>query len=160
MAAKITDLCAHLISRSRRSSGGCIEWQGAKTRGYGVLRVGDRNVLAHRLAWMLYKGDIPDGYHVCHHCDNPPCLNVDHLFLGTDADNVADKIAKGRMRWGNWPHKGELSPTSKLTEIQARSILRAEGRIKDIAIRFGISRQAVSDIKHGRRWRHLHGDRA
>lgn len=155
MPAKILDVKAHLLARSRTSSGGCIEFQGAKTSGYGYVNLGGKNYLTHRLAWMLYKGEIPEGMHVCHHCDNPPCMNVDHLFLGTDADNVADKIAKGRMRWGTHPHKGELSPTSKLTEIQAREILVAEGRTKDISQRFGISRQVVYGIKSRRAWKHL-----
>lgn len=76
-----------------------MEWTGATLKGYG--QIGDGRCLryTHRVAWELVNGPIPDGMHVCHHCDNPPCCNVDHLFLGTDADNNADMIAKGRAWW-------------------------------------------------------------
>ena len=78
---------------------GCIEWQGAKTlRGYGQIGLpgGDQMMRTHRLAWILAHGEIPEGLNVCHSCDNPPCCNVEHLWLGTQADNVADMVAKGR----------------------------------------------------------------
>ena len=75
---------------------GCIEFHGHTNHGYGVLKINKKNVRAHRFAWELENGPIPDGMIICHHCDNPPCCNVKHLFLGTDADNVADKIAKER----------------------------------------------------------------
>lgn len=76
---------------------GCIEWTGnSLPRGYGLIWVEGRSVLTHRFAWILANGPIPDGMLVCHHCDNPPCCNVAHLFLGTDATNAADRDAKGR----------------------------------------------------------------
>lgn len=76
---------------------GCIEWTGRTLpRGYGAVYVDGKQVLTHRLAWTLANGPIPDGLHVLHHCDNPPCCNVEHLFLGTNADNAADRDAKGR----------------------------------------------------------------
>jgi hypothetical protein len=75
----------------------CVEWQGARmARGYGRLRVNGRQMLAHRVAWERANGPIPEGYVICHRCDNPPCVNVDHLFLGTQRDNVYDMCAKGR----------------------------------------------------------------
>jgi len=82
----------------------CWEWSGSRNAdGYGYLRVGSQRdgtrsrVLAHRLAWMLaHGGAIPGGLFVLHRCDNPPCCNPAHLFLGTNADNVADMLAKGR----------------------------------------------------------------
>lgn len=76
---------------------GCWEWQGTKgTFGYGVARAWKRQTTAHRRAWELWHGSIPEGVHVLHRCDNPPCVRPDHLFLGTPADNVMDMIAKGR----------------------------------------------------------------
>ena len=76
---------------------GCSEWSGHRDRdGYGITSVCGKAVRAHRLVWMLTTGPIPKGMHVLHRCDNPPCCQITHLFLGTNADNVADKIAKGR----------------------------------------------------------------
>jgi len=83
---------------------GCLEWTGSTVRDYGRIGVNGRLMLTHRLAWELANGPIPDGLFVCHHCDNPPCAQTDptegypegHLFLGTEADNAADMVAKGR----------------------------------------------------------------
>lgn len=75
----------------------CWEWQAGKLKyGYGRVRVGDKNQLTHRIAWSLIYGEIPEGICVLHHCDNPPCCNPKHLFLGSIADNNADCVAKGR----------------------------------------------------------------
>ena len=77
---------------------GCLVWT-AKSRGrggYGVINAGGKQVRAHRLAWEIANGPIPEGMSVCHRCDNPPCCNVEHLFLGAPKDNMADKMRKGR----------------------------------------------------------------
>ena len=77
----------------------CWEWHGTlRADGYGQIRIGASNVLAHRLAWQLAVGPIPDDLCVLHRCDNPPCVNPDHLWLGTHADNMHDMFAKGRER--------------------------------------------------------------
>lgn len=79
---------------------GCREWAGGRnTFGYGIVASNGRP-RAHRLAWELTFGPIPEGLFVCHHCDNPPCCEPLHLFLGTQKDNVQDAVAKGRMRNG------------------------------------------------------------
>lgn len=86
--------------------GGCWEWTGSRTmagRGYGTIGIGGRSTLAHRVSWEIKNGPIPDGpghHGVCvlHRCDNPPCVRPDHLFLGTQKDNVEDMDTKGRRR--------------------------------------------------------------
>lgn len=75
----------------------CWEWTGSKTdRGYGKIIVEKKQCKAHRVSWVIYNGEIPNDLHVCHHCDNPGCVNPVHLFLGTNNDNIQDKVKKGR----------------------------------------------------------------
>lgn len=84
-------------NRAVVTEAGCWEWQRARvSKGYGSYRVGDRSTTAHRHAFELTFGPIPKGMQVCHKCDNPPCINPAHLFLGTNQENQLDSMAKGR----------------------------------------------------------------
>lgn len=130
-----------------RSGDGCWEWQGRRTPtwGYGRFVFGD-DQLAHRVAWIFGKGAIPDGLGVLHHCDNPPCVNYERcLFLGTRAENNADRDAKGR---GVAPRLfGERNGQAKVTEATVREIrvLHAEGATQArLACDYGLSPAAVS----------------
>ncbi len=107
---------------------GCILWIGRinKDTGYGQLACwapGTRRKYraAHRLAWEAVNGTIPTGLLVCHKCDTPPCINPDHMFLGTNADNSADKVAKGRARSGSGP-RGGANPWPGLRAIHGRDV--------------------------------------
>ena len=129
-----------------------MEYQGAKSKRYGVFYIGSRKSIgAHRYAWSLANGPIPDGMFVCHKCDNPPCCNPDHLFIGTHDDNMRDMAKKGRGR------SGVIGATSFLTVDQVASI-RADSRsLKEIAADYGIDFRKVSDIKAGLIKRHMPG---
>lgn len=104
---------------SKNAATGCLEWRGAKNpRGYGKIMRGGKTIAAHRHAYELSKGEIPHGKHVLHRCDNPSCVNPEHLFLGTQADNVLDMHAKGRARC----QSGEAHYRSKLNATDVERI--------------------------------------
>ena len=137
---------------------GCWEWTANKNwKGYGKIDdENGRKVYAHRVAYELQFGAIPDGMHVCHRCDNPGCVRPDHLFLGTPTDNMADKYAKGRdNRIGKTGATGESHGRSKLTEADVLAI-RADRRSSyKIAEERGLSQSGVHSAKSGKTWRHL-----
>ena len=133
----------------------CWEWQGARNKfGYGKLTVAGKQRAASRLVYELECGEIPAGQFVCHRCDNPPCVNPDHLFLGTHAENMRDRNLKGRARGGSL--RGERHPQAVLTAEQVRIIRDlATRKVKPqaaIGRQFGISQSHVSEIKNGNAW--------
>jgi len=110
------------------TSGECWIWKASVSARYGCIHINKRNRRAHRVAWELTKGPIPEGHAVCHKCDNPLCVRPSHLFTGTQADNVADCVAKGRFpnlfKKGNIPlHRGgKPSPNRKFTMDAVREM--------------------------------------
>lgn len=152
-----------IISRFHESyqpvpESGCWLWDKATWgRGYGSFFVTKKrprpwNDKAHRASWVIHNGPIPDGMHVLHKCDVPCCVNPDHLMLGTNADNINDRLSKNRPKTGV---RGESNHLSKLTAQQAKEIHRrlvSGERGTKIAAEFGISTGAVYAIKHGRSW--------
>ena len=130
---------------------GCHEWRGSKfASGYGRIKIHQRTYRAHRFLWECANGPIPEGLYVCHHCDNRLCVRLDHLFLGTHEDNMADMVAKGRQHHneGKVYLRGEEHHNTKMSDRQVERIraLYAKGGISQQAIadRFGISQPLVS----------------
>jgi hypothetical protein len=146
---------------NKSSSNGCWEWTASTNgRGYGRFNSGKENgfrlVGAHRLSYIIKYGPISDEICVLHKCDNRKCVNPDHLFLGTHADNALDKASKGRVVSN--PNRGSKSNFAKLKENQVRQIknkYRQGVYQKDIAAEYGITQSAVSLIIRGKNWAHL-----
>lgn len=112
---------------------------------------------SHRLTWMLGRGPIPEGMFVLHNCDNPMCVNLRHLFLGTHGDNMDDKVMKGRASGPTFnPRRGELCPTAKLTWADVREIrhLRETQCMAqtELAMRFNVGQNAIWKILNGKTW--------
>jgi hypothetical protein len=148
----------------RRGPDDCWEWRGSQgTRGYGSFRTDGKTVRAHRMAYELARGPIPDGMMICHHCDNPPCCNPAHLFLGTAGDNVRDMVAKGRNRRrsdesGVRFARGEDHGSAKLTAPEVLEIRRrvsAGERQTEIAKELGVDKGLIWQIKERRIWTHV-----
>lgn len=136
------------------SDTGCWLWTaGYSANGYGKLRVNGPLMGAHRLSYLLHVGEIPDGMCVCHRCDNPACVNPDHLFLGTHADNMKDKHKKGRCVGPD--RKGSKNTRAKLTEKQVKGIRAANEARASLAKRYGVSCTTIYMIRSGKSWTHV-----
>jgi len=135
----------------------CLEWTANRNRlGYGLFQISGKSERAHRVAWEMANGPIPPGLCVLHRCDNPPCVNSEHLFLGTHTDNMHDMFAKGRGIVAR--ARGEQNGSAKLTEEKVRRIfqLRREGWMQArLALEFGVSETSITLILSRKRWAHL-----
>lgn len=130
---------------------GCYNWTATKNRcGYGQIRVDGKTLKAHRVSYAIHGGKIPKGMKVLHRCDNPACINIEHLFLGTQSENVADKVAKDRQA------RGADAGNAKLTETDVLAIRNANGvTIRVLAKRYKIGRHQICRIRSGKQWAHL-----
>ena len=147
-------------------SGDCWLWLGSVNhRGYGRFNCFEdqKDWLAHRVSFVIANGPIPDGMRVLHRCDNPPCVNPTHLFLGTPKDNTQDSIHKGRFKGvKQYRHLApQPSGRAKLKDADISEIKRLykNGMLqKDIAPRFGVHFNAISRIVNNKTYRHITGD--
>ncbi|MCX5786077.1 MAG: HNH endonuclease [Elusimicrobia bacterium] len=165
---------------------GCWEWQAGRKLGkhrYGKFKMNRKTIGAHRVAWEFEKGPVPEGLCVLHHCDNPPCVRPDHLWIGTNLDNIKDRDAKNRQAKGAsngsrlYPERllrGERHPNrlhperlsrgsshynAKLTEEQVREIrrLHATGQYgyHSLAVKFGMGSTPIASIVNRKSWKHI-----
>lgn len=146
-------LLSYFTKRVRKTSG-CWVWKAGKNKfGYGRARFRGKRHGAHRIAWLLYKGEIPRDMWVLHKCDNTSCVNPDHLFLGTPKDNTHDMMKKGRDAF-----TGEKQWQSKLTIKEViyikENYFKAENK-REFAKKMGISPSHCCGIAYGNFWKHL-----
>lgn len=158
----------HKVDKSNED--GCWTWMGNKNqRGYGMLWISDAPAvkrLAHRISWELHNGAIPHGLGVLHKCDNPPCVNPAHLFIGTFRENMKDKVAKERHA------RGIKTPNHILTDDQVREIRKRyelrdkrarrnylgdqdKNGARSLAGEYGVSQWTIFDVVSRRRWKHV-----
>lgn len=153
MPAKLTPEKFWSMCEKRENS--CWEWTRCLHKdGYGQLSYHRKFWLAHRLAWHLARGPIPKGICVCHKCDNPKCINPDHLFIGSHAENMSDMKNKGRRKNIN---SGELNGRAKISASDAAEIRNkyqsGKTRQVDLAAEYGIAQTVISLIVRGKIWK-------
>lgn len=143
-------LSARIKNMTKVLDNGCHVWLGSKTKknGYGRIRIRGKLMVASRAVWGETHGD-PGKMRVLHKCDNPACVNLDHLFLGTQLDNVKDCVEKGRNQ------RGETNGLSKLTEEMVRELRSSKEHYKFLAKKFGVSESTAYYALTKRTWAHI-----
>jgi hypothetical protein len=149
MAPRKRPVEERFFSKVSRQESGCHHWTGCihKKTGYGYFQYEGKPIEAHRMSYFLKHGVLPNL--VCHRCDNRICVNHEHLFPGTHADNSADMVAKGRSA----KPRGALNGMSKLTPSQVEEIRAYTGPETIAAKRYGVNRSCIGAIRRGDRWK-------
>ena len=135
------------------AKGDCWIWTGSRQskNRYGTFGIGGKILLAHRVSYSIYRGEIRAGLHALHTCDVPYCVNPEHIFLGNHHDNMRDKEEKGR---GNQV-KGQRHGNAKLTEDAVKEIRASNDTLKSLAAKYGVSFGLIGHIKSRRAWNHV-----
>lgn len=144
------------IRSIRRGEGpdACWVWIGSRTvAGYGRFMFGDSYIYTHRASYEIHHGPITGGLHVLHRCDNPPCCNPAHLFLGTPYDNAWDKVRKGRHR--NGEIRGTAHRLAKLDDEKVRYIRSSRETGVALAARFGVATTLICRVRQRQCWPHV-----
>lgn len=147
---------AQRLRQRSKQQGQCLVYTGGSPSrsGHRMMTYRGKDVGVHRVAWTLTHGPIPDGLVVCHRCDVPNCINIEHLFLGTMADNNADRDQKGR----HTPLPGSKNGNASLSEyqvIEIRELLAQQVPQREIGRRYGVTQSTVWMIAAGRSWKHV-----
>lgn len=139
-----------LAELSVAESSGCIRFTGhLDGEGYGRIMVARVKYMAHRLSYSLNNGPIPDGYVVRHKCDNPSCINPEHLEVGTQADNIADKVSRGRQA------RGSGAGRAILTEESVREIRSSPLKVSELSTLYGVSVVSIRNVLRRKTWQHV-----
>lgn len=147
-----------IFDRCEKKDSGCLEWRGLKNHaGYPRICFPGRGVMiGGRSVYTLIHGEIPPGKFVCHTCDNPSCLNPDHLFVGSPKENTSDMFSKGRNNAKTSPEsfrRNENHPSSKLSVAQVLEIRKSNKTRQKLADEYGVSKSAINAICLGKTWR-------
>lgn len=144
--------------KTARCNNGCIEWIASRgKKGYGEFHFQGRTFRAHRVSWILNCGTIPSAMMVCHRCDNPPCVNPKHLFLGSPKENMEDRIQKGHYPKQSPGIAGEQNCRHKLTDalVLEAKMLRSTMTLRELALRYGVNIAVIHRAITGKSWKHL-----
>jgi hypothetical protein len=134
----------------KRGHDECWGWKAhTNDAGYGMLGLGNKSVRAHRFSYELHYGPIPNGLHVCHKCDNPPCCNPAHLFLGDDIANIQDKVEKGRARRPQGKGRGYSAFTNEQAQELREQFERANVSMRKFAQMHNVNRATMRNIIRG-----------
>ncbi|WP_368880711.1 HNH endonuclease signature motif containing protein [Shewanella algae] len=140
-----------------KTNSGCMEVSPTGSGGYGKIKAFGKTMLYHRLSFELFVGSIPDGMLVCHKCDNPKCVNPEHLFLGSQQENMDDKIKKGRHVGAKKGHKHHKAKLVEWQVLEIKKKLKNGTGQHQLSKEFGVDQSTISNIATGKRWGHVNG---